>query len=105
MRRSGLDAEARRFALSRSRQIPKRGLVNPLPLLKELAPGAVFQRISFPVTEAWGRFNPSISRSDDGFLCVVRSSNAHIETGRYVSSTGGFPFLTENYLAYFDDDL
>ena len=79
--------------------------MDPLPLLKDLAPGAVFQLISFPVTETWGRFNPSIARSDDGFLCTVRSSNAHIENGRYVISTGGFPFLTDNYLAHFDDDL
>jgi hypothetical protein len=81
------------------------GLVDSLPLLNDLAPGVKYQRIDFPVTETWGRFNPSIVRADGGFLCTVRSSNAHIENGRYVFPTGGFPFLTENYLARFDDDL
>lgn len=79
--------------------------MEPLPILTDLAPKTRFQHISFPVAEGWGRFNPSIARSDDGFLCIVRSSNVHIEDGRYVSSTGGFPFRSENYLASFDDDL
>ena len=75
------------------------------PLLTDLAPSATFQLITFPVAEGWGRLNPSIARANDGFLSVVRSSNVHIEDGRYVTASGGFPFRSENYLAVFDDDL
>jgi hypothetical protein len=79
--------------------------VESVPLLATLAPGTAFHPISFPVKEGWSRFNPSIVRLDGGFLCVVRSSNTHIQNGRYVFLTGGFPMIGENYLAILDDDL
>jgi hypothetical protein len=78
--------------------------VTTIPLLRDLAPLASFHPLVFPVRDGWHRHNPSITRSEDGFRCVVRIGNACIRDGRYVLE-GGLPFRTENVLVELDDEL
>jgi hypothetical protein len=72
--------------------------------LSTLAPAAHFIELAVPHSEDLTPHNPSIARTDEGFLCTIRSSNTKTLDGK-LRIVGRHPSRSEQYLALLDNDL
>jgi len=74
------------------------------PPAAQVFPGYRARRIDFAIEEPYVANNPSVYHDDDGWRCVVRTTNYRIAEGQYLTPGDGI-INTRNFLVELDDGL